>query len=37
MIYESAALCSVLFFGDLSYAVVNVVALSMPFKTSCFG
>ena len=37
MINESAALCSVLSFGDLSYAVVNVVALSMPFETSCFG
>ena len=37
MINEGAALCSVLSFGDLSYVVVNVVALSMPFETSCFG
>ena len=37
MINESAALCTVLFFGDLSYAVVDVVALSLPFETSCFG
>ena len=37
MINESAALCSVLSFGDLSHAVVNVIALSVPFEIRCFG
>ena len=37
MINDGAALCSVLSFGDLIYAVVNVVALSMPFEIRCFG
>ena len=37
MINESATLCSVPSFGDLSHAVVNVIALSVPFEIRCFG